>query len=648
MYYCRNCGSKIRKGFKFCIGCGKLIESDMKSTIELDEDPKVFAEKIDILNLKPKDFIKVLSVLKILVKKEPNNIKILWKLAIIQKRRCKYKKAIKNLQKVLELDPNRVGALINLGSSYYEIEEYDKAMEIFNNITKSYPDIKEITLSLAKVCNKQNDYEKAIDYLEKYILDFPYDSTAWFELGLSYKTKDNPALFMKYFSKAINIESDNGKVVELSKLESKRIRSKWINKKLERTLTAPYEDIKINPLKWNNWQKLIDLYQTSDHLDKAIRISQYALTMYPDKSYIYLILGKVYVKLNNFKRSIMIAKEGIKINPKNISLMINLAYAYFKNKEYRNAKLTLESAFNLDSENVNTLSLYGQILHEEGKFKDSSNYFIKALNNVNKTIQSILLELPKIKFPIKDNAYERKFYLAFSEELDKKYDRLSEKIQDKIYISFELGLNFLNLGEFDKAEELAKNSLYVKKNAEAYFLLSLFHFCLDNYQECIENCIKALKVGENQKSIRMWLIRYYFEAGNKHKAVEIANSIIENEPEDELVWNMLGYIYSKSREYQKATEALNKAILFNYKFADPWCHLGYIEYKNGNMEEAISDLKKALKIDLRSYRAYYYFAEIKFSRGKYDEALIDCNKCIEIDPKFKDAYALRNKIKNLH
>ena len=652
MFYCTNCGNKIRKEHNFCTRCSKLFKSGTKNTIELGEDPKEFTEKIDISNLKPKDFIKSLSVLKVVAKKEPNNINVLWKLALVQKRMCKYSKTIKNLQKVLELDPTRVGALINLGSSYYEIGDYDKAIEIFNNITKNYPDIKEVSLSMAKVCNKRNDYEKAIDYLEKYIFDFPYDSTAWFELGLSYKTKDNPALFIKYYSKAINIESDNGKVVELYELESMLGRNKGIIKTLEKRLTAPYEEIKTSPLKWDNWQKLIDLYYTSDHLEEAIRVCEYALIMYPDKSYIYLILGKVFVKLNNFKRSIMITKKGIEINSENVSLMTNLAFAYFKNKEYKNAKSTLESIFNLDSKNVDALRIYGQVLNEEAKYKDATIYFTNALNAVNQKIQSQLIELPKIKFPIKDDAYVRKFYFAFSKELDRKYDRLSENVQDKIYISFDLGKTFLNLGEFDEAEELAKNSLLVKKNAEAYFLLSLFHFFLDEYQECIENCVKALEIDDNldkvQKFIRMWLVNCYFEAGNTHRAIEIANSILKNDPEDELIWSILGYIYSKSGEYQKAIEASNRAILFNYKFADPWCHLGYIEYKNGNMEEAINHLEKALKMDLRSYRAYYYFAEIKFSQGKYDEALVNCNKCIEIDPKFKDAYALRNKIKNLH
>jgi tetratricopeptide (TPR) repeat protein len=367
------------------------------------------------------------------------------------------------------------------------------------------------------------------------------------------------------------------------------------------------------------------------------------MLVFPLKSTIYLTLGKTYLNINFYSKAIEIFKKGIEIDPEDIILINNFGSAYFQNKEYTNAELTLEASLRIDPDNLNSLISYGRILSKNKKFEDSSIYFIEALNKINQNLKNLTLILPKVKFPLKDNVIPINNYNSLK-DIKKIFGEFSKIKGTKIQISYELGLALLNIGEFDKAEDLAKESLGVIENVSAYFLLSLFNFHLENYQESIDACVKALDIDKNQKSIRAWLIYLYFESGDTQKAFEIANLILKNEPEDELIWNELGYIYSKTGEYQRATEVLNRAIQINYKLASPWAHLGYIEYKKGNNEMALKYIKKAMKKNPDYPRALYYLAKVLFSQGKADEALVNCNKCLKIDPNFKDAYILRDAL----
>lgn len=658
--------------------------------------------------LKAKEYIKALSVLKIILKDEPDQIDAIRMSVKIYTKLAKYEKAIKILQNVLELHPDYTWVLFSLGSLYKIIGEYDKAIKIYTNLLKTYQEDTKIPLRLAELYNKSKNYDKAIECLEKYIDYDPSDSIAWFELGFSYKKKGDPARFRDAFSKATSIEhtvfDKKKQVVELSSIsafpkkkknypqgctaccsvfcgiitigmllipgglfipgvgiffipfmiifivllialwsvkgEGKNVEPKVLFES-EKSYKLPIKNIEII----GTWQKLFNFYWISKRYEKLIQICGYALVIFPKRANIYLILGRAYININFYSRAIEVFKKGLEIDSENISLLSSLRGAYISNKEYAKAESTLESSLRIDSDNLDLLISYSEILYKNRKYEDSSKNFIKALNTVNQNIKRMILELPKIKFPIDENTV-RKFYFEYSEDLDKKYDQFTDNIRYKIQISFELGLAFMNIGEFDKVEVLAKESLSVMENDSAYNLLMFFNFYLENYQESINACIKSLEIDEKQKVIRAMLIHLYFKSGNAEKALEIAKLMLQDEPEDELIWSKLGYIYSKTGEYEKATEVLNRAIQINYKLAQPWNHLGYIEYKNGNIEQALKYIKKAIKRNPDYVRAFYYMADVLFSQEKPDEALVYCNECLKINPNFKDAYILRDKIKS--
>jgi len=656
--------------------------------------------------LEAKEFIKALSILKGILKNEPGKIKAIRMSVKIYAKLAKHEKAIEILHNILELHPAYTWALFSLGSLYKIIGEYDKAIKIYSDLLKKYPENSKIPIRLAELYNKSKDYDKAIECLEKYLDYDPSDSIAWFELGFSYKRKDDLTGFRDAFSKALKIEfatiQKKEQGVELARIraiprENKSYLQEWMgccglifviavlllvlgpwifimpgvgfsivivilifivfltvwrrSVVLERQKYEPTKFKKsnefsnYNPEIIDSWQKIINFYWKSNQYENVIKICEYALLGLPLKSVLYLTLGRAYVNINFYSKAIEVFNNGIEIDSENVSLHSYLGFAYVENKEYTKAESILKSSLKIDSDSTNLLISYGRILYKNRKYEDSSKYYIKALNIFNQNIENLILKLPKITFPIKDNAV-RKLYFNNSKDLDKKYDEFSKNLKYRERISNELGMVYLNIGEFDKAEDLAKESLNFRENFMAYNLLYSFYYILEDYERSIAACYKSLDIDENQRGIRISLIHLYFKSGNVQKAFEIINLMLEREPEDEVLWNEFGYIYSKIGEYESAIEALNRAIQINYKFANPWNHLGYIEYKKGNYKQALEYIKKAMKKNPDYARAPYYLAKVLYSQGKADEALVYCNECLKISPNFKDAFILRDKIKS--
>ena len=89
-------------------------------------------------------------------KKDPNY----WiNMAYSLDRQGKYDKAKRYYEKTLEVDPENLEALINLGKVLGQLENFDDALKYLLYATKVYPDVVEAWINLGAVYNKSGQYE---------------------------------------------------------------------------------------------------------------------------------------------------------------------------------------------------------------------------------------------------------------------------------------------------------------------------------------------------------------------------------------------------------------------------------------------------------------------------------------------------------
>jgi len=87
------------------------------------------------------------------------------------------------------------------------------------------------------------------------------------------------------------------------------------------------------------------------------------------------------------------------------------------------------------------------------------------------------------------------------------------------------------------------------------------------------------------------------------------------------------------KDYPKAVELYNKAVVMSPFDAQSYYNRGIALYRLGRWKEASEDFDRALIIDPRIGTAYAYRGLCRMKTGAYQEALNDYKKALEFHPK---------------
>ena len=169
--------------------------------------------------------------------------------------------------------------------------------------------------------------------------------------------------------------------------------------------------------------------------------------------------------------------------------------------------------------------------------------------------------------------------------------------------------------------------------------LAICYFLIENYQRCTDTLSEIIKTTPDYidisrvyslQSLALVKLQRYTEAQSL-----IAKRLVV-EPDDLILLNLLGYVYEKLNQPQKAIEAHRRVLSIDKDHPNSLNSLGYLLTLHGDeasLTEAGSSLKRAVELN-RSSAAYYdslgvYLARLNsFERAK--QALV---KALELDPQ---------------
>ena len=121
-----------------------------------------------------------------------------------QKQR-KYRLAIEQYQRAIEIQPKFAQAYNNLGSVYFLSGSYPEAMEEYKKAIELKPDYAEAYYNLAMVCEAMRDINQAIDCYRMVIGIRPDHERAHQGLGSAYKTQKEYDKAAKEYQRALSI-----------------------------------------------------------------------------------------------------------------------------------------------------------------------------------------------------------------------------------------------------------------------------------------------------------------------------------------------------------------------------------------------------------------------------------------------------------
>ncbi len=218
----------------------------------------------------------------------------------------------------------------------------------------------------------------------------------------------------------------------------------------------------------------------------------------------------------------------------------------------------------------------------------------KIISSIEKNIQDLRGEFLLLKEETQKRDRE---YFSKANEILLKFEKMLEEIK--------------NIGEEFKNRTYYYEKIFQEIRFSAIYEKIIFLFSRGEYELAYE---EINKIEEERKDTSFKILEgvILFKKGEKEKAKEIFEDLIQKGVSAKEVYNNLGLIYYEEGKYEKAIEIFEKGLKFSRDFPEILYHLGLAYYKNGEIEKAFKMWEEVIEIDPE-------FLEAKEALEKYKE-----------------------------
>lgn len=269
-----------------------------------------------------------------------------------------YANAIREFDKIIELNPDEYNAYDGLASSYYELMDFSNAIKYYNNSLSINHKNAYAQAGIINSYIHSGDYDIAIQIANDSLGYFPDKGFLYDKLALSYFMKNDINKSIYFYQKSLERTSkkdfyqfglrnaglglaylrnkEYGKA--LSYLETS---SNAANLRIYRSLAATYFFM-------GDEKKSEDLLKISLEKNNVSAIYDY-LELHA--------LALIYLEHKIYDRAIIYLQKAIELNPNNHALYKDLGKVYLELKDYDNAVINFEKAIAIKNNDNETLNL---------------------------------------------------------------------------------------------------------------------------------------------------------------------------------------------------------------------------------------------------------------------------------------------------
>tara|TARA_Y100001960_G_C14737417_1_gene861096 strand:- start:72 stop:2081 length:2010 start_codon:yes stop_codon:yes gene_type:complete len=324
-------------------------------------------------------------------------------------KRGQYNRAKSEIEKALILNDKDPLAYLTLGEIYFKQKKPEEGVKAFKKVTKMLPQNFESQIRLADWYYQKGSLDESFRYYKAAESLRGKNPEVLTRLGKIYFDRKENKKAQKAFQKAVNINpTDGNSFYHLGLLQASE--RKWekaftsLNKakkyspgndklhyELGRVLMAQGDAmsaeseinkaIKLNPTQTEYHKVLSEAYIEQKKFDEAVAILNKAVGLQPKKADLIYQLCHVYVKKGFLSIGIRHCKQAIDLKPNFYNAMNRLAWLYAKKKT------NLVEAFNLSKKTIQAfpkdpgyIDTLSEIYYVQGK-KD------KAIENIKKAIE---------------------------------------------------------------------------------------------------------------------------------------------------------------------------------------------------------------------------------------------------------------------
>jgi tetratricopeptide (TPR) repeat protein len=307
-------------------------------------------------------------------------------------------------------------------------------------------------------------------------------------------------------------------------------------------------------------------------------------------------LGNLRVSKKEFAEGIDLLGRGVQAEPASVAARVDLAVAYFQNRDFEKAKKEIETALERDPEDVRALNLAGKVYFMKGDFASAAARMESALRLQPDFDTGYLLALADLE--LKNPAPAGVIF-----------DEMQASSAPSASLHMLIGLAYRETGYLDQAA---------------------IHFA------------KAMELEPKKSRVRSSLgLTYFLEGPQSYaKAREQLTAELSITPDDYTSRYCLGLIAAKEGKPEESERWFEQVASARPEDSDAYFRLGQANFDAGHTDKAVAALKKSLALASQEAK-YAEVAEIHELMGK---ALEKLGRHAEVESELAQAKQIRNQL----
>ena len=273
-------------------------------------------------------------------------------------------------QKVLEIDPNHLAALNNLGNIFQKFGEYQKAEDCFEKVIEINPDHLDAHNSLVVIFISLREYQKAQSFCKKVIEINPNHENTNNNLGVIFVNLKEYQKAKDCFEKVIEINPNHANAH--NNLGVLLLREGNIKK----AKSCHEKAIELKPDYADAHNNLGIIFQELGEHQKAVSHCKKAIEINPNFAEGHNNLGSILKELGRFHEAAASYRQAIALKPDDLPKSYDcLGVVLQSNEKFEDAEMCYKKYQSLEPNKLSLIKSRGEILFNQGDFEQALRIF---------------------------------------------------------------------------------------------------------------------------------------------------------------------------------------------------------------------------------------------------------------------------------
>jgi tetratricopeptide (TPR) repeat protein len=388
-------------------------------------------------------------------------------------------------------------------------------------------------------------------------------------------------------------------------------------------------------------EELTQVLLDGNKADEAIKLLEGMTARSPSPA-LYDLLGDAYTQTHDYAKAETAYRKAVDLDPSELSHLKGLGQTLLSEEKYSDALTVYQKLADLMPDDPDVYLRIAQIYRELHQLDKAEENLLKARQYNPGSLEVLYNEAMIYE---SQGRFEDAIHVLSDAVTGVKSQSavLPSRRRDLAILYQQLGMLYRDVQNYQAAiytfQELGH--LGEEEDHRARLLLMDTYRIAKDLPKALQTGREAIAKYPDDSSIRASQALLLGENGQTDEAVKLLQNDIKGTPADREAYLNLSQIYERGRRYSDAEQAAHKAESLSAEPRDnevAWLMLGAVYERQKQFEKAEDEFKKVLDVNPKNAQVLNYYGYMLADRGlRLDEAHDLIQRALDLDP-FNGAY----------